>query len=99
MQSSVSHTFRLARFVVLVLDADRDLIRSLARRLAEAIRIRAAVRRTIAVEPPAKGGILRALSRSPLVGAELNLERPVAADRKVDKIAYSSPITKETLLD
>ena len=78
----------MARFEVLGLDADRDLIRSLARRLAEdspdSARIRAVVRRTISGEPPAKGGVLRALRRSPLVGAELNLRRPVAADRKLD---------------
>jgi hypothetical protein len=44
----------------------------------------AAVRRTIAGESPAKGGILSALRRSPLAGAELNLKRPAAPDRKVD---------------
>ncbi len=78
----------MARFEVLGLDADRDLIRSLAKRLADdgpdAVRIRATVRRTISAEPPAKGGILKALRRSPLVGAELNLKRPIAADRKVE---------------
>ena len=55
----------LARFEVLGRDADRDLIRSLARRLAEdgpdASRLRAAVSQTIAGEPPKKGGILAAL--------------------------------------
>lgn len=78
----------MARFEVLGLGADRDLIRSLAKRLADegphSARIRAEVRRTISAEPPHKGGILNALRRSPLVGAELNLKRPVAADRKVD---------------
>jgi hypothetical protein len=77
----------MARFEVLGLGADRELIRSLAKRLAddspESARIRAAVRQTISGEPN-KGGILNALRRSPLVGAELNLERPVTADRKVD---------------
>src|SRR6266568_4126978 len=62
----------IARFEVLGLDADRELIRSLAKRLAEkgpeATRIRATVRRTIANEPQQKGGILAALLRSPLVG-------------------------------
>jgi hypothetical protein len=47
----------MARFEVLSLYADRDLIRSLAKRLAEdgpdAVRIRAPVSRTIAGEPPA----------------------------------------------
>src|SRR5260370_24858637 len=78
----------MARFEVLGLDADRDLIRSLARRLAEddpdAARIRAAVNRTIAGEPPRKGGILAALRRSPLVGADLKLARPHETGRKVD---------------
>jgi hypothetical protein len=78
---------RMARFEVLGLDADRDMIRSLAKRLAgdgpDADWVRAAVRRAISAEPPPKGGILKALRRSPLVGAELDLKRPVAADRKV----------------
>ncbi|MCJ9669005.1 MULTISPECIES: hypothetical protein [unclassified Neorhizobium] len=78
----------LARFEVLGRDADRDLIRSLARRLAEdgpdASRLRAAVSQTIAGEPPKKGGILAALRRSPLVGAELDLSRPREEGRKVE---------------
>ena len=78
----------LARFEVLGLDADRDLIRSLAKRLAEddpdASRIRTAVNRTMAGEPPKKGGILAALRRSPLVGADLNLARSHETGRKVD---------------
>ena len=77
----------LARFEVLGRDADRDLIRSLARRLAEdgpeASRLRAAVNQTIAGEPPRKGGVLAALRRSPLVGAELDLTRPREEGRKV----------------
>jgi hypothetical protein len=76
-----------ARFEVLGLDADRDLIRSLAKRLAEndpgAARIRAAISRTIAGEPQ-KGGILAALRRSPLVGAKFKLDRPRELGRKVD---------------
>jgi hypothetical protein len=78
----------VGRFEVLGLDADRELIRSLARRLAEngadVARIRATVRRTISGEPPRKGGILDALRRSPLVGADLDLRRPVTHGRKVD---------------
>jgi hypothetical protein len=77
----------LARFEVLGRDADRDLIRSLARRLAEdgpdASRLRAAISQTIAGEPPRKGGILAALRRSPLVGADLDLTRPREKGRKV----------------
>src|SRR3954470_21311479 len=78
----------MARFEVLGLDADRDLIRSLAKRLAEddpdAARIRAGFSQTIAGEPPKRGGILAALRRSPLVGADLDLARSREAGRKVD---------------
>ena len=78
----------MARFEVLGLDSDRELIRSLAKRLArndaEAPRIRASVSRAIAGEPPRKGGILAALRRSPLVGADLDLKRPHEVGRKVD---------------
>jgi hypothetical protein len=69
----------LARFEVLGLNDDRDLIRALAKRLAEdgpdAVRTRAALNRMISGEPPMKGGILAALRRSPLVGADLNFVR------------------------
>ena len=78
----------MARFEVLGRDADRDLIRSLAKRLAEggpdADRIRATIGRSLAGEPPKKGGILAALRRSPLVGADLDLTRSRDAGRKVD---------------
>ena len=78
----------LARFEVLGLDTDRELIRSLARRLAEndpdATQIRAAVSRTISGAPPKKGGILASLRRSPLVGVDLDVSRDVARDRKID---------------
>ena len=77
----------MARFEVLGRDADRELIRSLARRLAgddpDSVRIRASLRLSISGEQP-KGGILNALRRSPLVGADLDLNRPVAPGRKVD---------------
>ena len=78
----------LIRFEVLGLGDDRVLIRSIARRLAqegpEASRLRAAVSQTITGDPPTKGGILAALRRSQLVGADLNLRRPREAGRKVD---------------
>jgi hypothetical protein len=78
----------LARFEVLARDADRDLIRSLARRLAEddaeASKLRAIVGEAVAGEPPKKGGILAALRRSPLVGADLDLRRQREEGRKVD---------------
>lgn len=78
----------MARFEVLGLDTDRDLIRSLARHLAEggpkAARLRAAVSQTIAGKPRRKGGILEALRRSPLVGTDLDLGRPREEGRKVE---------------
>jgi hypothetical protein len=78
----------IARFEVLGLEVDRELIRLLAKRLAEndqdAMRIRAAVSRTIAGDPPQKGGILAALRRSPLVGIDLNITRARTPGREVD---------------
>lgn len=78
----------LSRFEVLGRDADRELIRSLARRLAEdtqaASDLRATVIRSIGVEPPRPGGILAALRRSPLVGADLDLSRTREEGREVD---------------
>ena len=69
-------------------DTDRSLIRSLARRLAEdtpeAVELRATVSKSIAGEPPRQGGILAALRRSPLVGTNLDLNRPREKGRKVD---------------
>ena len=78
----------LARFEVLGRYADRDLIRSTARRLAEdgpdASRLRAVVSQTIAGEPPKRGGIMAALRRSPLVGADLDLTRPREEGRETE---------------
>lgn len=78
----------MARFEVIGRDVDRDLIRTLARRLAEdgldASRLRAAVSQTISGEPPKKGGILAALRRSPLVGVDLDLRRRFSPGRAVD---------------
>ncbi len=78
----------LARFEVLGRGADRDLIRSLARRLAEdtpeASELRAAVSGSISGGPGQPGGILAALRRSPLVGADLNVSRSREEGRKVD---------------
>jgi hypothetical protein len=78
----------LARFEVLGRDADRDLIRLLARRLAEngpeSARLRAAVNDTINGEPPKKGGILAALRRSPLVGADIEIPRRREEGREID---------------
>ena len=78
----------MARFEVIGRQDDRELIRSVAKCLAEggadADRLRAAVNQTISGAPPRKGGILRALLASPLVGSELDLTRPREEGRKVD---------------
>ena len=78
----------LARFEVLGRDADRALIRSLARRLAEnsaaAARLREVVDQAVAGEPPQKGRILDALRRSPLAGAGLDLARPREPGRRIE---------------
>ncbi len=77
----------LARFVVVGRDADRSLIRSLARRLAEggaeASRLRAAVSHSMEGKPPSKDGIGAALRRSPLVGIDLDMTRPREEGRNV----------------
>jgi transposase len=78
----------LARFEVLGRTADRNLIRSVAHRLAEdgpeASRLREAVVQAMSGEPPKKGGILAALRRSAPVGADLDLARPREEAREID---------------
>lgn len=78
----------MVRFEVLGRSIDRDLIRTLARRMAqddsEADRLRSEVSRTVAGEPARRGGVLAALRRSPLVGVELDLTRDKTAGRDVE---------------
>ena len=78
----------LSRFEIIARDGDRDLIRTLARRLTEdgpeAYRLRQTIGQTIAGKPKKKGGILAALRRSPLVAAEIDLVRPQQDGRDVD---------------
>ena len=78
----------VTRFEVMALESDRDLIKALARRLAEAgpesNEVRNAVKTVVAGGPPKLGGILAALLRSPMVGANLDLSRPREAGRKID---------------
>jgi len=78
----------LARFEVVARDSDRELVRSLAKRLAEdgpeADRLRAAVQRSMTGEQPRKGGVLEALRRSPLVGADITPVRHFDPGRKID---------------
>jgi len=78
----------MARFEVIGRDDDRELIHSVAKLLAEggadADRLRAAVNQSISGEPSRKGGILKALLASPLIGSELGLTRRREEGRKVD---------------
>jgi hypothetical protein len=78
----------LVRFEVTGRDSDRELVRTVARRLAEggpdSDRLRDAVKQNVSGEPPKKGGILKALLTSPLIGSELDLTRPREEGRKVD---------------
>ncbi|MFJ7440334.1 hypothetical protein ACIQW5_22015 [Methylorubrum thiocyanatum] len=85
----------LARFEVTGLDADRNLICSLARRLAEpgaeSAALRKAITAVIDTKPPAsdnrpskRGGILAALRSSPLVGAGLDLTKIRHSGRTID---------------
>lgn len=77
----------LVRFEVTGREADRELVRTVARRLAEggpdSDRLRAVVKQTGGREPR-KGGILKALLASPLIGSGLDLTRPREEGRKVD---------------
>ena len=78
----------MARFEVLGRDADRELIRSFARRLTEddshARRLRTIVQQGVAGEAPRKGGILESLRRSPLTGADAIPTREFEPGREVE---------------
>ena len=78
----------LTRFEITATDADRTLLRALARRLAEdgpeAEHIRATLKSTVAEEAPKTGGILAALRRSPLVGADMAFGRERDEGRKIE---------------
>ncbi len=76
------------RFEVMALGTDRELLRTLARRLAEdgpdADQARAAVKKLVEGSPSKPGGIFAALRRSPLIGADLDLSRPHVEGREVE---------------
>ncbi len=78
----------IARFEIQALDTDRDLLRSLARKLTEdgpeAGQLRRSLQQAVTGGPPRTGGILAALRRSPLVGADIDLARPKERGRKID---------------
>lgn len=76
----------MARFEVLGLATDRDLVRALAKRLAEdtpeAAEIRATLNDKVAPDTRKKGGILKMLRGWPI--ADLDLKRPFVKPRKID---------------
>ena len=78
----------LGRFEVQGLDSDRGLIRAIAKRLARndaaTAELRARIEATVGPPQDQRGGILRALRRSPLVGAELRFERETTQGRDID---------------
>ncbi|MER9313218.1 hypothetical protein NKI51_28715 [Mesorhizobium australicum] len=78
----------IARFEIQAFDPDRDLLRTLARKLTEsgpdARQLRRTIQQAVAGEPPTAGSILAALRRSPLVGSNLDLSRPREEGRKID---------------
>lgn len=78
----------ISRYEVRGLARDKELIRKLAKRLAvedaEAVRLRTEVLEQVSDQPPSRGGVWAALRRSPLVGANLALERAFAPPREVD---------------
>lgn len=79
---------KLSRFTVAGRVEDRELIRTLAKRLAEngfdAHRLRAEICKSLTLPPGTKGGILAALRRAPLALADVNFERDIARERKLD---------------
>ncbi len=78
----------IVRFELQARDGGRALLRALARKLVadgpESQGIRRCVAQAIGDEPPKTGGVLAALLRSPIVGAELDLSREVDEGRTVD---------------
>lgn len=78
----------LGRFEVQGRVADKELLRKLARKLAEeggeAVKVREVVTRAVGNDHTYRGGIWAALRRSPLVGAELDLGHLSAEPREID---------------
>lgn len=77
----------IVRFELQALETDQNLIRTLARKLIEdgpeTGNLRSKVQQALSGESPQPGGILNALRRSPLVGADLDLTRAREGGRKV----------------
>jgi hypothetical protein len=77
----------MQRYEVLGLEKDRQLVRSVAKRLAkddaDADRLREELNRTVSPQWSERGAIWAALRRSPLVGVELNLTREKSSGRDI----------------
>lgn len=78
----------MSRYEVRGLAADKDLVRSVARRLAEndraAAELRADLGRKLDGQPTLRGGIVRALLDSPFAGADLDIVRDRGSGRDID---------------
>jgi hypothetical protein len=78
----------MSRYEVRGLTADKELVRTVARRLAEggeqAALLRSELQRQVCDRPTARGGILAALRRSPLVGAGIRIKRKIEPARDVE---------------
>jgi len=77
----------LARYEVRGLPRDKELIRGLAKRLAKNDAAAARLRRELSGSEdtkPRRGGSIEWIRSSPLVGADLNLEREVVELRDLD---------------
>ena len=75
----------LSRYEVRGLADDKELVRDFAKRLAAndraAAQLRLETAQKLGGKESARGGIIAALRRSPLVGADLHLDREVIAGR------------------
>ena len=78
----------VVRFEVQGLEADKGLVRELARKLArggpEAVELRREIARVAQWTPNEKGSIWRAFRSAPLYGDEIDLTREVVEPRDID---------------
>lgn len=78
----------MSRYEVRGLASDKELVRTVAKRLAAndraAHQLRDELEHRTSGEEAKRGGILAALRRSPLVGAQIDLHRDVIEGRDVD---------------
>jgi hypothetical protein len=78
----------MSRYEVRGLKRDKELVRHVARRLAAddaaAKRLRKELTPKTKQADGSRGSILAALRRSPLVGIDLEIERPIEYGREID---------------